>query len=100
MNQETREKILILVSGVRSSLDNKVVMNDSSTKPSAFIIKTFINRVYPDIKVEIIHSNSDWSRYDENIFFVRKHIYTPKKSCAVFLCANAFTHKKLYIFLV
>ncbi len=74
MNQETREKILILVSGVRSSLDNKVVMNDSSTKPSAFIIKTFINRVYPDIKVEIIHSNSDWSRYDENIFFVRIHI--------------------------
>jgi hypothetical protein len=78
------KKVLVLVSGegtpyvhrvfsplTESTSDNFI---DNSTEFSAKIIRLFVQQMYPDIRVIVVHSKTNVFRYDENISFVKNDL--------------------------
>jgi hypothetical protein len=68
------KKIIILVSGRGEPIDNKSNNLDNSTEFTAKLIKLFVEEVYPDIDVQLLHSTTNLFRYDANIAFVRQDL--------------------------
>jgi hypothetical protein len=68
------KKIVILVSGRDDPIDNKSNDLDNSTEFTAKLIKLFIEEVYPEIDVHLLHSTANLFRYDANIAFVRQDL--------------------------
>ena len=74
-NQSDFNKVIVLVSGrgtpmIRSSGS----ANDNSTKCTGELIKILLKHQYPNIQVELLHSDSNLFRYDENIIFVKNQL--------------------------
>jgi hypothetical protein len=73
-SKDTDEKRVILVSGRGKPIDQKAEDSDNSTEYSAKLARLFLQKAYPDLKVELLHSETNLFRYDENIVFVKREL--------------------------
>ena len=69
---KSKQKIVFIISGRGTPNDAKSSMADNSTKFLGVLIRLFIEREYPQIRVMHIHSTTNIFRYDENIAFVKR----------------------------
>lgn len=70
----SKQKIVFIISGRGTPNDSRSLMIDNSTKFTGVLIKKFIEREYPLVKVMHIHSTTNIFRYDENIAFVKRSV--------------------------
>ena len=68
------EKIIYLVTGVGTPIDSTMNAENNSTLPAAKLMKIMIELMYPNIKVQTVHSKTNLFRYDENIVFVKRDL--------------------------
>jgi cytidine deaminase len=68
------KKIIYLISGVGTPMDQSARILDNSTYPAAKMLRYFIQKEYPDVKIIIVHSDTNLFRYDENISFVKNEL--------------------------
>ena len=68
------QKVILLVSGRGTPMDQNASMRDNSTKYTARMIKFFIEQTYPEITVKLLDSATNLFRYDENIVFVKHEL--------------------------
>ena len=55
-------------------MDDKAREADNSTKFTAKLIQNYLRIAYPNIEVQLLHSNTNLFRYDENIIFVKREL--------------------------
>lgn len=68
-------KVVVLVSGRGTPMiQSSGTANDNSTECTSKLIRLLIQRAYPEIKVKLLHSDSNLFRYDENILFVKNQL--------------------------
>ncbi len=72
-NKHDRNRI-VLVSGRGKPIDLKATDSDNSTEYTAQLAKLFLEKVYPEIDIELLHSDTNLFRYDENIVFVKREL--------------------------
>lgn len=67
------KRLVVLVSGRGQPQDERADHADNSTKYTAKLIAHFIKRAY-GMEVELVHSQTNLFRYDENIVFVKREL--------------------------
>ena len=75
------EKVLVLVTGVGTPRNWTHSITGNSTQALADLMELFLAKVYPDITVVKIHSDTNIFRYDDNILFVQQQLLP---------CVNAY----------
>ena len=67
------KKVIYLITGQGTPRDMNADVMENSTEYTAMVMKLFINRIFPDISVELVHSGRENNlfRYDDNIKFVK-----------------------------
>lgn len=73
-SKDNDRKTIVLVSGRGKPIDQKAADCDNSTQYTAKLAKLFLKRAYPDVEVELLHSDTNLFRYDENIVFVKREL--------------------------
>jgi hypothetical protein len=68
------QKVIVLVTGRGTPVSETAKISDNSTQYTAKLMQLFINRCYPEIKVQLLHSKTNLFRYDENIGFVKREL--------------------------
>lgn len=67
-------KVLVLVTGVGTPRNWTHSITGNSTQALADLMELFLAKVYPDITVVKIHSDTNIFRYDDNILFVQQEL--------------------------
>ena len=68
------QKVLVLVTGVGTPRNWTHSITGNSTQALADLMELFLAKVYPDITVVKIHSDTNIFRYDDNILFVQQEL--------------------------
>ena len=67
-------KVLVLVTGVGTPRNWTHSITGNSTQALADLMELFLAKVYPDITVVKLHSDTNIFRYDDNILFVQHEL--------------------------
>lgn len=62
INKMNHQKVIVLVSGRGKPVDENANIADNSTKYTAKLIAYFIKQAYPELKVRLVHSNTNLFR--------------------------------------
>jgi len=73
-NSHEIHKVLVLVTGVGTPRNWTHSITGNSTQALADLMELFLAKVYPDITVVKIHSDTNIFRYDDNIHFVQQEL--------------------------
>jgi cytidine deaminase len=68
------KKVVILVTGVGTPRNWTHSITGNSTELCATLMKLYLRKLYPDLTVVTIHSNTNLFRYDENILFAKEEL--------------------------
>jgi cytidine deaminase len=68
------KKVVILVTGVGTPRNWTHSITGNSTELCATLMKLYLRKLYPDLTVFTIHSNTNLFRYDENILFAKEEL--------------------------
>lgn len=66
--------VIVLVTGVGTPRNWTHSVTGNSTEYCAKLMKLFLQRLYPHITIETIHSETNLFRYDENISFAKREL--------------------------
>jgi hypothetical protein len=72
--KDNTRRIVVLVSGRGKPIDAQAKEADNSTEFTAKLAALFIRMAYPSMEVQLLHSNTNLFRYDENIVFVKREL--------------------------
>ena len=69
--QNKPNKVVLLITGAGTPADSRGHFMDNSTEHQGSIIKKWMSKIYPEIKVVLLNSDLNIFRYDDNIEFVK-----------------------------